>query len=834
MTMTGTVEEGDEEDDFFGESFQLETQVSLIYLSGSYFKSNLQMRHAVDNIEEKHCNNNEFENDESTNGMADVGDNTLAAMLKETPTFQMCSKLEMSRNIIKKNKVNEIITNGYPQNLNESPKFASTPTSATVNQKSQIISARSFLEASKSKLEQDDIEASPVSERLRLSSWGLPECVVTSYTDRGIRTMFPWQVDCLTLGGGAVLAGSNLVYSAPTSAGKTLVAELLMMKRVFETQKKALLILPFVSLAREKMFHLQSVLRDAGIRVEGFMGSQSPAGGLKSTDIAVATIEKANSLVNRLLEEGQLDSLACVVVDELHMLGDQSRGYLLELLLTKILYVAGDSVQIIGMSATLPNLGDLSNWLKAELYTTDFRPVPLTELIKVDRTLLDVNFKPVGVVSPSINLPQDTDNITWMCLETIMESKSVLVFCPIKSWVEKLAESVAADFYQIGRPDPQDAEPGSVAARARLQTELSGARLAEVLEQLARCPAGLDKTLARVIRMGVAFHHAGLTTDERDIVEAGFKHGIIRVLVATSTLSSGVNLPARRVILRCPLTYNGQLMEKLQYKQMVGRAGRKGVDTEGESILICKQSEREKVSQLVAGQSEPVVSCLAGQSSKLASSMKRAILEVIVSGAATSVLDVERYAACTLLAAQLPAQVSISDCVQFLLESQFIKQQESQYVATRLGLACLASSLAPDEGLAVYAELSRARRQFVLENELHLIYLIVPIYAAVSWPKLDWMGFLSMWEELSEDMKRVGAIVGVEERWMIRAMRGTLRLTDTDQRRSLAVHQRFYTALALHDLVNEVPLSQVAEKYGATKGMLQSLQQAASTFSGRL
>ena len=91
-----------------------------------------------------------------------------------------------------------------------------------------------------------------------------------------------------------------------------------------------------------------------------------------------------------------------------------------------------------------------------------------------------------------------------------MESKSVLVFCPIKSWVEKLAESVAADFYQIGRPDPQDAEPGSVAARARLQTELSGARLAEVLEQLARCPAGLDKTLARVIRMGVAFHHAGL------------------------------------------------------------------------------------------------------------------------------------------------------------------------------------------------------------------------------------------------------------------------------------------------------------------------------------
>ena len=89
-----------------------------------------------------------------------------------------------------------------------------------------------------------------------------------------------------------------------------------------------------------------------------------------------------------------------------------------------------------------------------------------------------------------------------------------------------------------------------------------------------------------------------------------------------------------------------------------------------------------------------------------------------------------------------------------------------------------------------------------------------------------------MWEGLSEDMRRVGSIVGVEERWMVRAMRGTVRMTDPDQRRSLAVHQRFYTALALHDLVNEMPLSQVAAKFGATKGMLQSLQQAAATFSG--
>lgn len=86
---------------------------------------------------------------------------------------------------------------------------------------------------------------------------------------------------------------------------------------------------------------------------------------------------------------------------------------------------------------------------------------------------------------------------------------------------------------------------------------------------------GLDSVLEKTISYAVAYHHAGLTFDERDIIESSFCNSSIRVIIATSTLSSGVNLPARRVIIRSPMQF-GRPMCSLTYKQMIGRAGRMG------------------------------------------------------------------------------------------------------------------------------------------------------------------------------------------------------------------------------------------------------------------
>ena len=160
---------------------------------------------------------------------------------------------------------------------------------------------------------------------LNLSAWGLPAAVLDKYHSMGIRRLFQWQVDALRTGG--ALVGGNLVYSAPTSAGKTLVAELLVLKRVLETKKKAIFILPYVAVSREKVVSLDAVYGEAGLKVGGFMGSysHSPPGGFAAVDVAVCTIEKANSLINRLVEEKRADEVSCVVVDEMHMV--RRRGF---------------------------------------------------------------------------------------------------------------------------------------------------------------------------------------------------------------------------------------------------------------------------------------------------------------------------------------------------------------------------------------------------------------------------------------------------------------------------------------------------------------------------
>uniref|UniRef100_A0ABD2WL81 DNA-directed DNA polymerase n=1 Tax=Trichogramma kaykai TaxID=54128 RepID=A0ABD2WL81_9HYME len=662
-------------------------------------------------------------------------------------------------------------------------------------------------------------------KRLELSNWGLTPLILEKYHTRGLTKMFPWQVECLA-NKKILLDNKNLVYSAPTSAGKTLVSELLILKTVLERRKKVIFILPFVSVVREKMFYLQDLLSDSGVRVEGFMGGVAPAGGFQSVHIAIATIEKANSLINRLMQDGDLDILGAVVIDELHLLGDPGRGYILELLLTKLKYMSDSfehiDIQLIGMSATLPNLPLIADWLNAELYHTDFRPIPLEERCKIGLSIMNKEFNLVKELIVAPDIIDDSDNVIQLCIETISTGRGTLIFCPTKNWCEKLAVQMAATFFQLGH----DKTTNGMILRNNIDSDM----VQEVLAQLEHSPVGLDSVLKKTISFGVAFHHAGLTMDERDIIEGAFRTGSLKVLVATSTLSSGVNLPARRVIIRSPM-FNGNVIDKLTYQQMIGRAGRMGKDTAGESILICKHTERSVAEKLIKSTLEPIKSCL-----KSSGPLIRALLEAIASQVVKTPADLDRYSKCTFIYKCEDSGVKsmVEEAVEFLVANEFLlvknsndNNEEQRMMATCLGKACLSASIPPRDALFLFEELQRARKCFVLDTELHVVYLVTPFNSSGQINQIDWMSFMEQWRKLSESERRVGNLVGVEERFIMSAMRGIIRSEKT-----LSIHRRFFTALALHDLVREVPLNAVCRKYNCSRGLLQSLQQSSATFSG--
>ncbi|KAK9874987.1 hypothetical protein WA026_005802 [Henosepilachna vigintioctopunctata] len=669
-----------------------------------------------------------------------------------------------------------------------------------------------------------NVESENVDYHL-LSSWGLPKLVLNNYEKRNITSMFDWQLECLSKND-IVKEYKNLVYSAPTSAGKTLVAEILAIKCLFERNKKVLFILPFISVVREKMYYFQDIFGSSGKRVEGFMGSYNPPGGFTPVHMAIGTIEKCNSLVNRLLEEHKLEDIGLVIIDEMHLIGDPYRGYLLELLLTKLKYAVSKNsnikIQIVGMSATLPNLDLLAEWLNAELYTTDFRPIPLHEMVYVNKELYNNEFKLLRRLTTLPELAADTDDVLQLSLETIGSSCSVLIFCPTKNWCENLAQQIAMAFWRIGK---SDSDLGKI-----LRNNLDISKITEILEQLRYCPSGLDKVLKNTVAFGVAFHHAGLTMEERDIIEGGFRSGGIKLLIATSTLSSGVNLPARRVIVRSPL-FGGRPIDILTYRQMIGRAGRMGIDEEGQSILICQKSDYNTAKSLTQSLLKPVQSCLED-----VGKFKRAILEIIASGVASSPDDLHTFEKSTLMYVQKPnglEEISpVTQVVEFLKNFHFIRLQTlddgtCKFIPTALGKACLTSSLPPGEGLELFTELEKARQCFVLESELHIIYLVTPYSVCYQWSNMDWMFYLDLWEKLPISMKKVGELVGVRESMIVNATRGKV-----PESSKLLIHKRFFIALALQELVNEKQLDEVAAKFSCNRGMLQSLQQSASTFAG--
>ncbi len=387
-----------------------------------------------------------------------------------------------------------------------------------------------------------------------------------------INALNPIQEEALEKG---VLKGNNLIVSAPTGSGKTLIAEMAALN-VINQGKKAVYTCPLRALALEHYKEFRKYDVKVALSIGDYDSSDT---WLEKYDWIVTTYEKLDSLLRH--RAPWIKDIGLLIVDEIHEI-DGSRGPTLEILISKIRHM-NPNVQIIGLSATIPNTDELGEWLNAGIVESDYRPTKLKEGVFFRETI----YYNDGSVE---HVPCIGDELISLIKESL-KFGSVLIFTNSRKSAEKLAEKISKE----------------------MNTELT--KESEMIKRILDPPTEQCILLSKVVKRGVAFHHAGLVQKQRELIEDWFRNGKLNVIVATPTLAAGVNLPARRVIIHTLYYFDGIKQEKIRvrdYKQRAGRAGRPKYDTTGEAIIMVRSSDeiQDVMERYVYGTPEKVFSRL--------------------------------------------------------------------------------------------------------------------------------------------------------------------------------------------------------------------------------
>ena len=465
-------------------------------------------------------------------------------------------------------------------------------------------------------------------------------------TEDGISQLFPPQAHALA----PILAGESLVLAAPTASGKSLVAYLALV-RAARAGRTGLYLVPLRALAQEKADELAR-FESLGLKVGLSMGDfDLPADRLEKLDVLVATSEKADGLLRR--GSPWLDRLGVVVADEVHLLRDPDRGPTLEVSLTRLRRAYPD-LQIVALSATVGNSEELAAWLGARHLSSEFRPVPLKKGVYFDGRITFTDLTTRELAPPGEAIPR-------LVRTVIEDGGQALVFVNTRKASEQVAEALV--------PTVRGLLSGEERRRARAAVEELGGTSDEETEGLRR--------LGGLLPHGVAYHNASLTNPERRVVERAFRERTLKVLVATPTLAAGINLPARRVIVRDTTRYDDRLgmqapIPAMEVHQMLGRAGRPRFDPAGEALLIARTPDDEDrlLDGYLSAAPESVVSRLAAEPA-----LRMHVLALVASGAVATEEDLESFFAATFYGHTLPLaelRSTVSTVRSFLEENDFL------------------------------------------------------------------------------------------------------------------------------------------------------------------
>ena len=510
---------------------------------------------------------------------------------------------------------------------------------------------------------------------MRLSDLKLEKGMKSIFGDSDVE-LYPPQEDAIRAG--LLDKNKNFIISSPTASGKTLLAELVMSKSILHDSGKCLYVVPLNALAYEKYLNFKDKYHSVakiGISTGDY---ESSSRYLERYDVIILTLEKLDSLTR--IKPAWLRKISVVVVDEVHVIGDEKRGPRLEGAMARFMSF-NRAARIIALSATIPNAEEFGNWLHASLIQSEWRPVPLKE---------------------EVFLAKD-DKIIERVVEEVKEGSQVLVFVNTKRGSASFARKIAA------------------------QLKMANKELAKLAEHV---DIGVDD-LAEMVECGVAYHNSWLHPEQRRAIEESFRNRVLKVICCTPTLAMGVSLPAKMVLIRnykfFTLGRGNEPMPVCWVKQVFGRAGRPEYDEYGIGLIVARsEDEREEIEDFyINGELEEIESRFSAEA------MTEQILATIVAGAHRKdqiyqFLDSTFYAYQNRDEMELVKE-ELEDILAELSEEGFIEMKGYEIIATGFGslssrlYLSMKSALELREGIEVLNELEKRGKTKISDFDLLLL-----------------------------------------------------------------------------------------------------------------
>lgn len=349
---------------------------------------------------------------------------------------------------------------------------------------------------------------------------------------------------------------SNYIISIPTASGKTVLGVLPALKTILNGGK-AVYAAPLLSIQNEKVKEFRA-FEEHGIKV-----GKHPS----SADLSVMVFESFDTLTR--FSWNVLRDVDTLIIDEFHMIGEFNRGPTLEAAITRA-KIINPNMRIIALSATLRNIEEIEGWLDGKCVEHYYRPVPL------NKEVLDAEM---------FNTKNKNDVIVKVIEKAMKDNSQALAFVSTRRFTESLASYVAKKINK------------KLSKEQKIKFKEVSEKILEVPEKKGSQPTTTCIKLAESIEKGVAFHHAGLFNEQKEIIEDEFRNGNILMITATPSLMYGVNLPSKTVIIRDHTRWTSQGPQPIpvfDYEQMSGRAGRPQYDDVGYSYLIAKSIDESQ------------------------------------------------------------------------------------------------------------------------------------------------------------------------------------------------------------------------------------------------